>query len=101
MWLLCCGFFLTLPLHGVTSECPGVSYCTDGASFQSVCKCLGWEEEHDSLHEILTAVTSLTLSLVCKYITVEAQIRCFQHPTTFRVTSVIHKLCRCCDSSNC
>lgn len=61
MRLSCCGFFLTLPLHGVTSECTGVSYCTDGAPFQSVSKCLRWEEEHDPLHEILQLHLSRSL----------------------------------------
>lgn len=99
MWLF---FFLTLPLHWGTSECAGIPYCTNEASFQSLSRYLGWEEEHDSLNEILMTVAYLTLPMVCKYIIVKAQIRsCFQHLTTFKVKSMIQKLNRCYDSSNC
>lgn len=81
--------------------------CTGGpvnvsASFLPWSRYFGWEEEHDSFNEMLMTEAYLTLPVVCKYIIAEAHIRnCFQCLTTFKVKSMIHKLSRCCDSSNC
>lgn len=81
--------------------------CTGGpvnasASFQSWNRYFGWEEKYHSFNETPMTVTYLTLPAVCKYIVAEAHIRsCFQCLTIFKVKSMIQKLSRCCDSSNC
>lgn len=81
--------------------------CTGGpvsapASFQPWSRYFGWEEEYDPFNETLITVAYFTLPVVCKYIIAETHIRsCFQCLATFKVKSMIQKLSRCCDSSNC